>query len=376
MKTIKISESALAVNHLFPVTLSEFKAIKISREQALSFSFADQRSSYEVLKAKYAKEELKDGECYEGYILFNNGCVNRVAYLHGYFRKEAPEQMFTFPVWLSFPPKRTESIWHRVYRQENDKETLGELRYVFTLGTLAFEKYLPQKDAEKLRKKLIKSVIDNTTVKINQQEDEALHNFLDSRYKNIVKKVNPKIKKMRVIKENLATEDLFLGPWKMLKIIKVSEEQARRFNFCDEYADLETLLAKYGEENVLSENEYYTGFAILCDDEYCNSAIFMEGRIVSEIDEDSSKQVYYIRNQYPDGRLPKPCAKHIRSFGMFKGKKGVSDKANERLRQKLIEASISGDFIEFTEKEVQFILQSTQFSGNFFEITDVIEENE
>ena len=102
----------------------------------------------------------------------------------------------------------------------------------------------------------------------------------------------------------------------------------------------------------------------------------MQGRIVSEIDEASLKQVYYVRNQYPDGRLPKPYAKHICSFGMFQGKKGASDEANEKLRQKLIEASISGEFTEFTTEEIDFILKSTQFCGNLFEIIDVIEEDE
>ena len=373
MKKIKIIETALTTIHLFPLAITDFTAMKLSREQALSFSFADQRSSYGVLRAKFQQDELQENEHYEGYILFNNGYVNRVAYMSGYFRKQAPEEQLRFPVLRSFPKEISEVTWHKVYRMENGKETIGELKLVTTLGTLAFEKYLLQEDAENLRQKLLKSVIESSSVEIYQNEENALKQILKGDYKKIVKNINSQIKKLKISKENLIIDDVFMAPFKDLTVIKLSMEQAMRFDLEDDQAKAEVLIAKYGQENVLGIGEHYEGYALLLTDECCIHIINMNAQIMV-VTHNNDQKVYYLHYQ-EDGQT-KGYAKRIFTFGNFNFELFCNDKElAERTRKKLVEAAINGKDTEFLNDEISLIIRSLGYIKPF-DITEVIESDE
>ena len=370
MRKIKISEAALATNLLLPFTVNRFKAIKLTREQALNYSFVDERSSYGVLRAKYAQEELKEGEPYEGYVLFNNGISNCIAYISGYFRKETPEEHSKYPLLSSVPRDVIITTYRGVYRTEKGKETLGELKSVLTLGTLAFEKYLLQEEAEGLRQKIIKSVLENNSVEITKSEDNALRQILGNRYKSIVKNVNVQRKKLRIIKENLVTHDIDPGYCTKMVAIKRSEKQAMRFNLEDEASEVDTLISKYGQENVLNENEHYKGYALLYND-YCGQIITMDGHIASSVDELGQK-VYKICCIAEDGKSD-GYAKHIFTFGNFRFDMYCNEDLAERTRSKIVEAVISGEETEFAEDEMALLIMTFGYF-HFFEITEEIEE--
>ena len=371
MKRIKIFEPALAANHLFPMALNKFKALKITREQALAYSFADQRSSYGVLRAKYAQEELKENELYDGYILFHDGLANRVAYLNGYFRKEAPEEILTFPVLRLFPQSGyTKGYWHRVYRIEDGKETLGDLKLVLTLGTLAFEKYLLQEEAEKLRQKLIKSVLEKVSIEITKNDETALKQILGDEYKKIVKNISIQRKKLKIIKENLIVNYISAGPCKKMVVIKLSEEQAMRFNLEDEEAEIDTLIAKYGQESVLQENEHYKGYALLSEG-HSNQIITMDGHIASSVDELGQKvcnMCFVAENGKSEG-----YAKRIFTFGNFPFNLYCNEELAERTRSRIVEAAVSGNETEFKEDEMALLIRVFGYF-KFFEITEELEE--
>ena len=367
MKKIKISEAALATNLLLPFAVDGFKAIKLTREQALSYSFVDQRSSYGVLRAKYAQEELKENEHYEGYILFNNGISNCIAYMSGYFRKETPEEQFKYPLLSRISKDFVIATHHGIYQMENGKETLGNLRFVLTLGTLAFEKYLLQEYAKELRQKLLKSVIENRSVEITINEDRVLKKMLGDEYKSIVKNVNVQRKKLKVIKENLIVNDIYSGSCEKMVAIKLSKEQAMRFSLEDEVAGVDTLIAKYGQENVLKENEHYQGYALLID-KRCGKIITMDGHIASSVNEQGQK-VYNLCCDVAEDGKPKGYAKYIVTFGNFPFNLYCNEELAERTRSKIVEAAISGEETEFSEDEMALLISVFGYF-KFFEITE------
>jgi hypothetical protein len=257
-----------------------------------------------------------------------------------------------------------------VYRIEDGKETLGDLKLVLTLGTLAFEKYLLQEEAEKLRQKLIKSVLEKVSIEITKHDETALKQILGDEYKKIVKNISIQRKKLKIIKESLIVNDISFGPCEKMVVIKLSEEQAMRFNLEDEAAEIDTLIAKYGQESVLQENEHYKGYALLSEGHY-NQIITMDGHIASGVDELGQKvcnMCCVAENGKSEG-----YAKHIFTFGNFPFNLYCNEELAERTRSRIVEAAVSGNETEFAEDEMALLISVFGYF-KFFEITEELEE--
>ena len=191
----------------------------------------------------------------------------------------------------------------------------------------------------------------------------------------IIKKSN-NMKKLKIIKEGLIEADLFLDPLENVKVFKLTEEQAFSYGFFEEDADFNELVAKYGNDKILSEGEFYDGYAILYE-ERSNELIRMCGSVESfgEFEELpnlalNNAKLYQLCYENANDQETTGYAKYVRTFGnaRFEIVGNCSDSLADTLRQKLVEGAISGNTIELSDEEYRIIHEyfpASEFSELF-----------
>lgn len=171
------------------------------------------------------------------------------------------------------------------------------------------------------------------------------------------------MKKLKIIKEGLIETDLFLEPIENAKVFKISEEQAFRYGFFEEDADFDELVAKYGNDKILAEGEFYDGYAILYE-ERCNELIRMCGSIESfgNFEEMpnlalNNTKLYQLCYENANDQGTTGYAKYVRTLGTsrFEIVGHCSENLANTIRQKLVEGTISGKPIELNDEEYHVI---------------------
>ena len=171
------------------------------------------------------------------------------------------------------------------------------------------------------------------------------------------------MKKLKIIKEGLIETDLFLEPIENAKVIKVSEEQAFSYGFFEEDADFDELVAKYGNDKILAEGEFYDGYAILYE-ERCNELIRLCGSIESFGNFEelpnlalNNTKLYQLCYENANDKDISGYAKYVRTLGTsrFEIVGQCSENLADTIRQKLVEGAISGNPIELNDEEYHVI---------------------
>ena len=184
------------------------------------------------------------------------------------------------------------------------------------------------------------------------------------------------MKKLKIIKDGLIEGDFFTCPLENLRGIKVSEEQARRYGFFEEDAYFEELVDKYGQENVLTAGEFYDGYCILSDSD-SNYLVRMQGSIEHLGNSDdlpnlalNNSKLFKLCYEHADKQEQTGFAKDVCSLGnsYFELVSACPKSMGDALREKLVEGSISGNPIEFSDEEYKIITEyfyNTQFTRIF-----------
>lgn len=182
MKRIKIKEPSLAIREVIPVFADGFKAIKLSSEQAMRFTFEDETANFEQLSAKYGQHNiLKEDELHTGYIILCNPISNQLISMFGKIRRiQCANGMDIAPLSVKQAYKR--GTLYEVYMESDKKKYLGSFRYVWPFGSTPFEKVTTEEKAVVLRKKLVNGAISRQTFEISDEENDILLKYLGKEY--------------------------------------------------------------------------------------------------------------------------------------------------------------------------------------------------
>ncbi len=205
MKNLKITSSSLEIRVAqMPVT-SEFKAVKLSYEQAMSFDHL--ATSFDELVACYGvSSQLKPNEHYEGYIAvpYPWGRVDVIC-LGGAIQKINPNEAKY--CWNTNEAQliREGKCWHVQWQNSDGSTCPGKFNYVWTFKGCRFAQtitdlqkkgYLPSDmDADAtdklLKDKLVSALCGNKIVKVSDNEDLILKVYLGeySYYKSFFSEV-------------------------------------------------------------------------------------------------------------------------------------------------------------------------------------------
>ena len=206
MKKLRISTSNLEIRVAqMPVT-SEFKAVKLSYEQAMAFDH--HVTNFEELIACYgASSQLKVNEHYEGYIAvpYSWGRVD-IIHLCGKVQQIDPNAAKYF--WNESKKAslvREGKCWYVQWQNTDGTTCPGKFNYVWTFNGCCFAQtiidlqatgFLPSdidaKETDKvLKNKLISALCGNKIVEVNDNEDLILKIYLGeySYYKSFFKEV-------------------------------------------------------------------------------------------------------------------------------------------------------------------------------------------
>ena len=205
MKTLKISSSSLEIRTAQMPVCSEFKAVKLSYEQAMAFE--NYNASFEELIACHgAASQLKPNEHYEGYIAvpYPWGRVD-IVHLSGAVQKINPNEAKYYFDADKAKLVREGKCWC-VRCQTSDGGTWsGRFNYVWTFNGCQFSStildlqkkgYLPSDmDADAtdrlLKDKIISALCGNKIVEVSNNEDLILKVYLGeySYYKSFFSEV-------------------------------------------------------------------------------------------------------------------------------------------------------------------------------------------
>lgn len=211
MKTLKISSSSLEIRTAQMPVCSEFKAVKLSYEQAMAFDH--QITNFDELIAYYGvSSQLKANEHYEGYIAvpYPWGRVD-IVHLSGAVQKINPNEAKYYFDADKAKLVREGKCWC-VRCQTSDGGTCsGRFNYVWTFNGCQFSStildlqkkgYLPSDmdtDATDrlLKNKLISALCGNKIVEVSNNEDLILKVYLGeySYYKSFFSAVTKSPKK-------------------------------------------------------------------------------------------------------------------------------------------------------------------------------------
>ena len=204
MKNLKIFSSSLEIRTAQMPVCSEFKAVKLSYEQAMAFDH--QITNFDELIARYgAANQLKPNEHYEGYIAvpYPWGKVD-VIHIVGAVQKIAPDEARYYLDADKAKLIREGKCWQVRY-MTSDGDCPGRFDYVWTFNGCRFSStisdlqkkgYLPSDmDADAtdklLKDKLITALCGNKIVKVSDNEDFILKVYLGkySYYKSFFSEV-------------------------------------------------------------------------------------------------------------------------------------------------------------------------------------------
>lgn len=205
MKKLKISSYQLEIRHAQMPVGTEFKAVKLTYEQAMSF---DHRvTNFNKLVACYGTaSQLKPNEHYDGYIAvpYPWGKVD-VVRLDGYIQRINPNEANS-----CFDPKKAQLIrenkcWTARHKASGGGDYPGRFNYVWTfngcrfaetIATLKEKGYLPADTDisaadKRLKDKLVSALCGDKIVEVSDNEDLILKVYLgeNSYYKSFFTEV-------------------------------------------------------------------------------------------------------------------------------------------------------------------------------------------
>lgn len=188
MKKLKIFPSHLEFRNAGFPAVTEFKAVKLSYEQAMSFSQQHLRSFDDLVAVYGADKELKSGESYDGYIAVPHwwGYVE-VVKMQGVITKIDPAAARGCLNYDFAKVIREGRAWEVLI----DGKMPGPFLAVWTFSDCGFASLITQEqkrgrwqgiDAEemdeKLKNKLIAALLSNQIVELTDEEDDVLRSYL------------------------------------------------------------------------------------------------------------------------------------------------------------------------------------------------------
>ena len=189
---IKIIESNLAIREASTIFPNGWKAIKITREQAMRFNRDDEVISFDELVEKYGSENIiNEGEMYTGYVVAYSPILNQLLFMCGMVKKAADASDWIFAQYATQQAFQNGTLYEVLYQQKDEKCSSGSLKYVWPFGSTLFEKVTTVEKAETLKAKLIKGAVSQDFFEITDEENTILRKYLGSSYYNkffIVKK--------------------------------------------------------------------------------------------------------------------------------------------------------------------------------------------
>ena len=189
---IKIIESNLAIREASTIFPAGWKAIKVTREQAMRFNRDDEVISFDELVEKYGSENIiNEGEMYTGYVVAYSPILNQLLFMCGMVKKAADASDWIFAQYATQQAFQNGTLYEVLYQQKDEKCSSGSLKYVWPFGSTLFEKVTTVEKAETLKAKLIKGAVSQDFFEITDEENTILRKYLGSSYYNkffIVKK--------------------------------------------------------------------------------------------------------------------------------------------------------------------------------------------
>lgn len=189
---IKIIESNLAIREVSTIFPAGWKAIKVTREQAMRFNRDDEVISFDELVEKYGSENIiNEGEMYTGYVVAYSPILNQLLFMCGMVKKATNSSDWIFARYATQQAFQNGTLYEVLYQQKDEKCSSGSLKYVWPFGSTLFEKVTTVEKAETLKAKLIKGAVSQDFFEITDEENTILRKYLGSTYYNkffIVKK--------------------------------------------------------------------------------------------------------------------------------------------------------------------------------------------
>ena len=176
------------------------------------------------------------------------------------------------------------------------------------------------------------------------------------------------MKRIKVLKSNLAIREastIFPKGWKALKL---NETEAMSFNLDHENASFDDLIKTYGANKVLHENEMYEGYIVIYSP-LMNQVFHLRGMIKKVTNPSGlSLAPYNIRQAFENGTLYDVYYQHdeaiipgslryVWTFGTTFFEKVTTKESADRLREKLINGAIFDKVFEITDEENKILLQ-------------------
>lgn len=184
----KIKETALNQSVLLSLSLDGWKAFKLTREQALKFSFKDEQATFSELAQTYGAENIiEENMFYSGYAVVCSYPANILIRMHGKAKKTAPNN-------LCFAPQSINSAYlngclYKIVVNIGDIEQSGYFSYIWPLGCTPFEKLMDEKKATTLREKLVDASLKNKEVSISKDEKDILKKVFGSYFECFFKEI-------------------------------------------------------------------------------------------------------------------------------------------------------------------------------------------
>lgn len=188
MRKLRILRDGLAISRVSSRLGSELRAVKISFVQALHFQ--GHFTSFEEMLERYGEQKrLKEDEFYDGYLAIYYGCWNQsVAFLRGAIKR------LGFPCCDEFEARAQETsgdflgifvnIWTpldcRIYEWIKVLQLYGKVSETTNAKALA----------DKLKKAIIEAAVNNSVLRLTEEEYLILLSFMADKFSQIFVEVN------------------------------------------------------------------------------------------------------------------------------------------------------------------------------------------
>lgn len=191
MKKLRIFPSQLEIGNAQMPAVKEFKAIKLTYEQAMAFDH--KIKNFDELIAYYgAANRLSIGEHYEGYIAVPYSWGVDIVHLSGYLKNIPPAEAVFYFDYGRAQIVREGRAWTVRYQDSQIGDCPGRFNYVWTFNGCRFAETITclQKDNylssdinaeamdKALKSKLINSLIGSHIVELTDEEDYLLKVYL------------------------------------------------------------------------------------------------------------------------------------------------------------------------------------------------------
>lgn len=193
---IKVFPSALEIRPASTIFGTEFKAVKLSFEQAMAFSSGFY--SFDHMLETYGRANiLQLGEQYDGYIaVYYSQWQQDVVKIRGVVERFSELEALNLQPSGLRDAALKDAAYKIVYRCQDGKKVCGSALYVWTFGDCRFAELIHALQQQKkisvsiipdameinLKRKLIQSLIADEVVEISEDENEVLLKYLGKAY--------------------------------------------------------------------------------------------------------------------------------------------------------------------------------------------------